>query len=99
MGPGEGDESRQHVDAGLGSVFFQVRRGALPWASLQQGCWVGEAVEVEFRVSEGRLQWEAPRSWRGSPGAGMKVAVELALDGVIERSEALARGSRVTLTE
>ncbi|MCW5719203.1 MAG: pyruvate, phosphate dikinase [Bauldia sp.] len=60
---------------------------------------LGDMQEIEFTVEDGRLHLLQTRPGRRSAGAGVRIAVEMALEGLISRDDALLRIDPASLDE
>ncbi|MGV8841268.1 MAG: PEP/pyruvate-binding domain-containing protein, partial [Bauldia sp.] len=60
---------------------------------------LGDMQELEFAVEDGKLHLLQTRPGRRSAGAGVRIAVEMALEGLITRDDALLRVDPASLDE
>jgi pyruvate, orthophosphate dikinase len=74
----------------LESAMPEVHEELLGWANVLEREH-GEVQDIEFTVEEGRLYLLQTRSAKRSPQAAIRIAVDLASEGVITTEEAVAR--------
>jgi len=84
--------SASQLEARLPQVFKRLQDGA---RRLEQE--FGDVQDIEFTVEDGHLFFLQTRSAKRTPSAALRIAVDLAREGVIDIKTALARVSDIDL--
>ena len=85
-----------------GDAAFFARRLPEAARALEDGARMLEAErydvqDIEFTVERGRLYFLQTRAAKRTPRAALKIAIDLAAEGIIDRAEALKRLSEIDL--